>query len=48
MKIINAKSFKVDRAWEALDIANMSGITTRLDWTDKSYKWHIISITLND
>lgn len=28
------------RAWGAKDIANMNGITTRLHWTDKPYKWH--------
>lgn len=25
----------------AIDIVNMSGITTRLHWTDQPYKWHI-------
>jgi mannose-6-phosphate isomerase-like protein (cupin superfamily) len=24
-----------------MTIASMSGITTRLHWTDKPYKWHI-------
>lgn len=41
MKIIRAKEFKADAAWGAKDIANMNGITTRLHWTDKPYKWHI-------
>lgn len=41
MNIIRSKEFTADRAWGALDIANMSGITTRLHWTDKPYKWHI-------
>ncbi|CAM4019976.1 cupin domain-containing protein [Pseudoalteromonas byunsanensis] len=41
MKIIRAKEFKAQRAWGALDIANMNGITTRLHWTDEPYKWHI-------
>ncbi|MFM2479638.1 cupin [Celerinatantimonas sp. MCCC 1A17872] len=41
MKIIKAKEFKAEKAWGALDIANMNGITTRLHWTDQSYKWHI-------
>ncbi|MGI9280353.1 MAG: cupin [Endozoicomonas sp.] len=40
MKIIRSKEFKPNRAWEALDIANMNGITTRLHWTDAPYKWH--------
>ena len=41
MQIIRSKDFTADRAWGALDIANMHGITTRLHWTDKPYKWHI-------
>ncbi|EJM75097.1 cupin domain-containing protein [Pseudomonas sp. GM55] len=41
MKIIRSKSFTGERAWAALDIANMNGITTRLHWTDQPYKWHI-------
>jgi mannose-6-phosphate isomerase-like protein (cupin superfamily) len=41
MKIIRGADFKADRAWGALDIANMSGVTTRLHWTDKPYKWHV-------
>lgn len=41
MKIIRSKEFTAERAWGALDICNMNGITTRLHWTDKSYKWHV-------
>nr|WP_314582992.1 cupin domain-containing protein [uncultured Pseudomonas sp.] len=41
MKIIRSKAFTGERAWAALDIANMNGITTRLHWTDKPYKWHV-------
>ncbi len=41
MKIIRAKEFTAERAWGALDIANMNGITTRLHWTNEPYKWHI-------
>ena len=39
--IIRSKSFTGERAWAALDIATMNGITTRLHWTDQPYKWHI-------
>ncbi len=38
---IRAKDFKANKAWGAALIANMDGITTRLHWTDKPYKWHI-------
>lgn len=41
MQIVKSKEFKPANAWDALPIANMNGITTRLHWTDKSYKWHI-------
>lgn len=41
MKVIRAKEFTADKAWGAVDIANMSGITTRLHWTDQPYKWHV-------
>lgn len=41
LKIIRSKEFKAERAWGAINIANMNGITTRLHWTDKPYKWHV-------
>jgi mannose-6-phosphate isomerase-like protein (cupin superfamily) len=41
MKIIRAKTFTADRAWGALDIANMEGTTVRLHWTDQPYRWHV-------
>ena len=40
MRIIHSKEFSATTPWAALDIANMSGITTRLHWTDQPYKWH--------
>ncbi len=41
MEITRSKEFKADRAWGSKSIANMRGISTRLHWTDKPYKWHI-------
>ncbi len=41
MKVIRSTEFVGKRAWEALDIANMNGITTRLHWTDQPYQWHV-------
>ncbi|MFB9887250.1 cupin domain-containing protein [Balneatrix alpica] len=41
MKTIRSREFSAERAWGALDIANMNGITTRLHWTDQPYQWHI-------
>lgn len=40
MRIIRGRAFKADRAWGALDVANMNGVTTRLHWTDQPYRWH--------
>ncbi|GAA4415780.1 cupin domain-containing protein [Quisquiliibacterium transsilvanicum] len=41
MKIFRSREFRADRAWGALDIACMNGITTRLHWTDQPYHWHV-------
>ena len=41
MKFIKPKDFTGSRPWEALEIANMDGITIRLHWTDSPYKWHV-------
>ncbi len=41
-RIIRAREFSAERAWQALDIATMEGrITTRLHWTDQPYRWHV-------
>lgn len=40
-KVIRSRQFTADRAWGALDVANMGGVTTRLHWTDAPYKWHV-------
>jgi mannose-6-phosphate isomerase-like protein (cupin superfamily) len=40
MKVFESTKFTGNRAWEAIDVANMNGITTRIHWTDLPYKWH--------
>lgn len=41
MKIItNSLEFRADRAWGALDVAEIDGATVRIHWTDQPYKWH--------
>ena len=40
MKVFRGKEFTAERAWGAVKIANMNGITTRLHWTDEPYQWH--------
>jgi mannose-6-phosphate isomerase-like protein (cupin superfamily) len=41
MRFISSKDFTANRAWGALPIANMNGVTTKLHWTDQPYKWHV-------
>lgn len=41
MKFIRPNEFRGQRAWDALPIATMNGITTRLHWTDSPYRWHV-------
>jgi mannose-6-phosphate isomerase-like protein (cupin superfamily) len=41
MTFIRTKDFTADRAWGALELANMNSVTTRLHWTDQPYKWHV-------
>jgi mannose-6-phosphate isomerase-like protein (cupin superfamily) len=33
--------FRADRAWGALDLAEIEGATVRLHWTDQPYRWHV-------
>ncbi|KQW38443.1 cupin domain-containing protein [Rhizobacter sp. Root404] len=40
MKIIRTRDFTGTRAWDAIPVANMRGITTRVHWTNEPYKWH--------
>jgi len=39
-RFVSASDFRGESAWDALPIASMNGITTRLHWTDEPYKWH--------
>ncbi|MBR0567590.1 cupin domain-containing protein [Azoarcus sp. L1K30] len=41
MKVVCSKSFTASRAWDAVDIASMNGISVRLHWTNAPYRWHI-------
>lgn len=41
MKIFRSKDFTGKRAWEALLVTAMNGITIRLHWTDEPYQWHV-------
>jgi mannose-6-phosphate isomerase-like protein (cupin superfamily) len=37
----DSRSFRADRAWGALDLAEVEGATVRLHWTDAPYQWHV-------
>ena len=41
MRVFRSKEFTATRAWGAIDIAHMDGITTRLHWTNQPYTWHV-------
>ncbi|URQ62282.1 cupin domain-containing protein [Pantoea alhagi] len=41
MRTYNSKRFTSDKAWGAIDIANLDGTSVRLHWTNQPYKWHI-------
>ena len=40
-RVIRGTEYVAPRAWGALDIADMAGVTTRLHWTDQPYIWHV-------
>jgi mannose-6-phosphate isomerase-like protein (cupin superfamily) len=41
MNYFRSRDFRATHAWEALEIAEMNGITVRLHWTNAPYKWHV-------
>ncbi|MEZ5727221.1 MAG: cupin [Burkholderiaceae bacterium] len=41
MRVVRGREFNPPAAWDAIDIACMNGITTRLHWTDAPYRWHV-------
>ncbi|QEY61529.1 cupin domain-containing protein [Metapseudomonas lalkuanensis] len=40
-QVVRGRDFTAQRAWGALDIANLDGTTVRLHWTDQPYIWHV-------
>ena len=39
--LTDALTFRADRAWGALDVAEVEGATVRVHWTDQPYVWHV-------
>ena len=40
MKVFRSREYSAERAWDAVQIANFGGVTTRLHWTNEPYQWH--------
>lgn len=40
-RVVRSREFRPRRAWDALDLMRIDGVTTRLHWTDKPYHWHV-------
>ena len=40
MKVFESRKFTGEKAWDAVDVAAMNGITTRIHWTNAPYDWH--------
>ena len=37
----DSRSFRAERPWGALDLAEVEGASVRLHWTDSDYEWHV-------
>jgi len=40
MRIFRASSFAGKKAWDAIEIATIDGVATRLYWTNGPHRWH--------
>jgi len=41
MRLIDPRSFRAERPWGALEVAELAHATVRLHWTDQPYRWHV-------
>lgn len=41
MKFHHALEFVGESPWAALDVANFDGVSIRVHWTDRPYRWHV-------
>jgi mannose-6-phosphate isomerase-like protein (cupin superfamily) len=41
MRFFDAQSYTAERAWGALDVAEIDRATVRVHWTDEPYVWHV-------
>lgn len=41
MEILDATTYRAERAWGAYDVANLEDASVRLHWTDTPFHWHV-------
>ena len=40
-RVVRGREFRPPRAWDALQLMELGGVTARLHWTNKPYHWHV-------
>jgi mannose-6-phosphate isomerase-like protein (cupin superfamily) len=40
-RVVRAREFRPRRAWDALDLMKVDGVSARLHWANKPYHWHV-------
>jgi len=40
-RVVRGREFRPRKAWDALELMQLDGVTTRLHWTNKAYHWHV-------
>jgi mannose-6-phosphate isomerase-like protein (cupin superfamily) len=40
-RVVRGREFRARKAWDALELMRVDGVTTRLHWTDQPYHWHV-------
>ncbi|ELC7284726.1 cupin domain-containing protein [Pseudomonas aeruginosa] len=41
MKVVRGRQVTTNRPWGAVPIAELSGLSVKIHWTDQAYRWHI-------
>lgn len=40
-RVVRGREFKRQRAWDAVELMQLDGVSARLHWTNKPYHWHV-------
>ena len=40
-RVVRAQEFRPRRAWEALELMRLDGVSARLHWANQPYEWHV-------